>query len=174
MINPVATLGAPWLTVPTLWTGLKALLGSDMSLGRLRTFGEVCRLRSIGEAARRLNLTQPAIWLHISGLEATVGRRLFHSLPNGIEPTPTGHELTVDVGDRLDQAEAALAATSARSVELAGTLHVVGHPDFLAQVVAAEQVPLARLGVRVRLQTGSTSVVSQMLVDGFCDLGIAV
>ncbi|WP_414497796.1 helix-turn-helix domain-containing protein [Stenotrophomonas maltophilia] len=60
--------------------------GSDTSLGRLRTFVEVYRLRSIGEAGRRLSLTQPAIWPHISGLEATVGRRLFHRLPSGIEP----------------------------------------------------------------------------------------
>jgi len=57
---------------------------------------------------------------------------------------------------------------------VAGAPHIVGHTDFLAEVVAAELVPLVKVGMRVRLQTGSTSVVSQMLLDGSCDLGTTV
>ncbi len=145
-----------------------------MSLSRLRTFIEVYRQRSISGAARRLNLTQPAVSQHIAGLEASLGRTLFHRLPSGVEPTPAADELAADVGDKLDQAEAALAAARTRSDEVAGALHIVGHADFLAEVVAAELVPLIKVGMRVRLQTGSTSVVCQMLLDGSCDLGITV
>jgi len=145
-----------------------------MSLPRLRTFIEVYRQRSISGAARRLNLTQPAVSQHIAGLEASIGRLLFHRLPSGVEPTPAADELAADLGDRLEQAEAALAAARNRSEDVAGALHIVGHADFLAEVVAAELVPLVKVGMRVRLQTGSTSVVSQMLVDGLCDLGITV
>jgi DNA-binding transcriptional LysR family regulator len=145
-----------------------------MSLSRLRTFIEVYRQRSITGAARRLNLTQPAVSQHIAGLEASIGRPLFHRLPSGVEPTSAADELAADVGDRLDQAEAALAAARTRSVEVAGALHIVGHADFLAEVVAAELVPLVKMGIRVRLQTGSTAVVTQMLIEGLCDLGITV
>ena len=145
-----------------------------MSLSRLRTFIEVYRQRSISGAARRLNLTQPAVSQHIAGLEASIGRTLFHRLPSGVDPTPAADELAADVGDKLDQAEAALSAARTRSDEVAGALHIVGHADFLAEVVAAELVPLIKVGMRVRLQTGSTSVVSQMLLDGSCDLGITV
>jgi len=54
---------------------------------------------------------------------------------------------------------------------VAGALYVVGYAEFSAEVVAAKLVPLVKIGMRVRLQT-STSVVSQMLLNGACDLGI--
>lgn len=144
-----------------------------MSLQRLRTFIEVYRQRSITAAARSLNLTQPAISQHIAGLEASLGRRLFVRERQGVRPTAAAEELAADVGDRLDVAEAALAAARARSVELTGALQVVGHVDFLAEVVAAELVPLLKVGVRVRLQTGGRGRIEQMLIDGDADLGLS-
>jgi DNA-binding transcriptional LysR family regulator len=144
-----------------------------MSLSRLRTFVEVYRQRSISAAARSLNLTQPAVSQHIAGLEASIGRRLFVRDSQGVSPTAVADELVADVGDRLDAAEAALASARARSVELAGALQVVGHVDFLAEVVAAQLVPLLEVGVRVRLQAGDRESIQQMLIDGDCDLGIS-
>lgn len=144
-----------------------------MSLSRLRTFVEVYRQRSITAAARSLNLTQPAVSQHIAGLEASIGRRLFLRESQGVSPTAAADELAADVGDRLDAAEAALASARARSVELAGALQVVGHVDFLAEVVSAQLVPLLEVGVRVRLQAGDRDLIQQMLVDGDCDLGIS-
>jgi len=143
-----------------------------MSLSRLRTFIEVYRQKSISAAARSLNLTQPAVSQHIAGLEATIGRRLFVRESQGVSPTAAADELAVDVGDKLDSAEAALASARARSVEVAGALQIVGHVDFLAEVVAAELVPLLEVGVRVRLQSGDRDLIHQMLIDGDSDLGI--
>ncbi|MFZ4286063.1 LysR family transcriptional regulator [Variovorax sp. HJSM1_2] len=143
-----------------------------MSLSRLRTFIEVYRQKSISAAARSLNLTQPAVSQHIAGLEATIGRRLFVRESQGVSPTAAADELAADVGDKLDSAEAALASARARSVEVAGALQIVGHVDFLAEVVAAELVPLLEVGVRVRLQSGDRDLIHQMLIDGDSDLGI--
>ncbi len=144
-----------------------------MSLLRLRTFIEVYRQRSITGAARNLHLTQPAVSQHIAGLETSLGRRLFVRERQGVRPTAAADELAADVGDRLDVAESALASARARSVELTGALQIVGHVDFLAEVVAAELVPLLQVGVRVRLQAGDRERIQQMLTDGDCDLGIS-
>ncbi|WP_348751969.1 LysR family transcriptional regulator [uncultured Aquincola sp.] len=144
-----------------------------MSLTRLRTFVEVYRQGSITAAALRLSLTQPAVSQHIAGLESALGRRLFVRERHGVRPTAAADELAADVGDRLDAAESALASAKARSVELAGALQVVGHADFLAEVVAAELAPLLQRGVRVRLQAGDRDRIQQLLVDGDCELGLS-
>ena len=144
-----------------------------MSLTRLRTFVEVYRQKSISAAARSLNLTQPAVSQHVAGLESTIGRRLFVRDSQGVRPTAAADELAADIGDKLDQAEAALATTRARSAELVGALQVVGHIDFLAEVVAPRLLPLLEVGVRIRLQSGNRHQIQKMLIDGDCDLGIS-
>lgn len=143
-----------------------------MSLVRLRTFVEVYRQRSITGAARTLNLTQPAVSQHISSLESALGRPLFERQARGVEPTLVAMELAADIGDKLDSAEAALASARARSVELAGALQIVGHADFLAEVVTAQIRPLLEEGIRIRMQSGDHEVICRMLLEGNCDLGV--
>ncbi|SLM62308.1 MULTISPECIES: LysR family transcriptional regulator [Dickeya] len=144
-----------------------------MSIARLRTFIEVYRQRSISGAARTLNLTQPAVSQHIAGLEMSIGRPLFERQTRGVTPTSVADELAADIGDRLDEAENALASAKARSLELAGALQIIGHADFLAEVVAKQLLPLLEVGVRVRMQTGDYDAIAQGLIEGYCDLGIS-
>lgn len=144
-----------------------------MSLQRLRTFIEVYRQKSLSGAARNLNLTQPAVSQHLSSLEASIGRRLFTRDSQGVEPTASADELAADIGDKLDQAEMALASARARSNEIAGALQIVGHADFLAEVVMRCLPPLVDQGVRIRLQAGDSETIQQRLLDGDCDLGIS-
>jgi DNA-binding transcriptional LysR family regulator len=143
-----------------------------MSLIRLRTFIEVYRQRSISGAARNLNLTQPAVSQHIAGLEVAIGRPLFERQVRGVKPTTAADDLAADIGDKLDSVEAALSSARARSVELVGALQIIGHADFLAEVVSPHLLPLLEVGIRVRLQTGDSDFVSQMVIEGRCDLGV--
>ena len=143
-----------------------------MSLSRLRTFIEVYRQRSITGAARTLNLTQPAVSQHIAGLESVVGKTLFERHNNGVIPTSAADELAADVGSKLDDAESALASAKARSQGIAGTLQVIAHADFMAEKLPDGLVPLLKAGVRVRMHAGDGPLVTQMLLDGGCDLGI--
>ena len=87
-------------------------------LGRLRTFVEVYRQRSISGAARALDLTQPAVSQHIASLEGAIGRQLFERHAQGVTPTAAADELAADIGDRLDLAEAALAETGAARFQI--------------------------------------------------------
>ena len=142
-------------------------------LNRLRTFVEVYRQRSISGAARALSLTQPAVSQHIASLEAAIGHQLFERRAHGVEPTAAADELAIDIGDRLDLAEAALSSARARSAEMAGTVRIAGHADFLSEVVAPLLVPLLETGMRVRLHTADREGVISALVDGHCDLGLS-
>jgi DNA-binding transcriptional LysR family regulator len=49
----------------------------DMDFEQLRTFLQVCRLKSFSRAAEKLGMTQPAISAQIRSLEKEVGARLF-------------------------------------------------------------------------------------------------
>jgi len=142
-------------------------------LSRLRTFVEVYRQRSISGAARSLELTQPAVSQHIASLESAIGRTLFERHPHGVNPTAAADELAAEIGDRLDLAEAALAGARARSADLAGTVRIIGHADFLSEVVAPQLVPLLQDGVRVRMEPADREGVIAALTEGHCDLGIS-
>lgn len=144
-----------------------------MSLIRLRTFVEVYRQRSITAAARALNLTQPAVSQHIAGLESAVGKALFERQTHGVQPTAAADELAADIGNKLDAAEAALASARARSSGIAGTLQIIGHADFMAEKLPEGLMPLLEANIRVRMHTGDGPLVTQMLLEGHCELGIS-
>ena len=144
-----------------------------MSLVRLRTFIEVYRQHSISSASRMLNLTQPAVSQHIAGLEVAVGRPLFERSATGVIPTSAADQLAVDIGDKLDLAEAALASARGRSMDVAGVLQFVGHADFISEVLSEQILPLLKAGIRVRMHTGDGPFVNNMLIEGHCDLGIS-
>jgi DNA-binding transcriptional LysR family regulator len=139
----------------------------------MRTFIEVYRQRSISSAARSLNLTQPAVSQHIAGLEVAIGRPLFERSPTGVKPTAIANELAIDIGDKLDAAEAALSSARARSMDISGVLQIVGHADFMAEVLSEQLLPLFQSGLKVRMHTGDGDLVTSMLLEGHCDLGVS-
>lgn len=144
-----------------------------MSLPRMRTFIEVYRQGSISGAARTLNLTQPAVSQHISGLEVVIGRALFERSSGGVKPTVAADQLAFDIGDKLDAAEAALSSARARSMDVSGVLQIVGHADFMAEVLSEKLLPLFQSGMKIRMHTGNGEWVTNMLLEGHCDLGIS-
>ncbi len=144
-----------------------------MSLSRMRTFIEVYRQGSISRAARTLNLTQPAVSQHISGLEVAIGRPLFERSSGGVKPTAAADQLAFDIGDKLDAAEAALSSARARSMDVSGVLQIVGHADFMAEVLSEQLLPLFQSGMKIRMHTGNGEWVTNMLLEGHCDLGIS-
>ncbi|WP_066726249.1 LysR family transcriptional regulator [Sphingomonas pituitosa] len=144
-----------------------------MSLPRLRTFVEVYRQRSMSGAARTLGMTQPAVSQHIAGLEIAIGRPLFERQVRGVVPTAAADDLAADIGDSLDEAEQALSAARARSSDIEGAVQIIGHADFLSEVLSTRLRPLLDTGVRVRLHAAHRDLIVQMLIEGHCDLGIS-
>lgn len=80
---------------------------SGMSIRQIR---HACILAEEGNfisAARRLNLTQPALSRSIQSLEASLGLRLFDRLPGGVRPTVEGRRI-LEHGKELLRLEAGL------------------------------------------------------------------
>ena len=77
---------------------------------QLRTFVDVVDLGSFTAAARRLNLSQPAVSLQIRELEARCGVQLLDRVGKKPFPTPAGRQLLVHAQRILNENEDALAA----------------------------------------------------------------
>ena len=77
---------------------------------QLRTFLEVVELGSFTAAAKRLNLSQPAVSLQIRELEARCGVQLLERLGKKPFPTVAGRQLLVHAQRILDESEHALAS----------------------------------------------------------------
>jgi DNA-binding transcriptional LysR family regulator len=56
---------------------------------------------------------------------------------------------------------------------LAGAIRIIGHADFIAEVVTMHLPALVDAGIRVRLQPAHRDLVQQMLIEGHFDLGIS-
>lgn len=144
-----------------------------MSLLHLRSFVEVYRQRSFSAAARSLRLTQPAVSQHVAALESAIGHALFERQAKGVVPTPSADELAAGLGDRLERAEAAFAQIRARSADLTGMVRIMGHGDFIAEVVMPRLLPLLAQGMRLRLISGDREDIRSALADGDCDLALS-
>jgi DNA-binding transcriptional LysR family regulator len=65
----------------------------SLNLDQLRTFVEVAALGNFSAAGRRLNLTQPAVSLHVRELEQRLGVRLIERSGRQARATAPGREL---------------------------------------------------------------------------------
>jgi DNA-binding transcriptional LysR family regulator len=64
-----------------------ARIGQRLRFRDLQVFLAVVECGSMGKAATQLGITQPAVSELISGLEESIGVRLFDRSPRGVEPT---------------------------------------------------------------------------------------
>src|SRR5271156_3287407 len=72
----------------------------SLNLDQLRTLLEVVALGNFSAAGRRLNLTQPAVSLHIRELEQRFGVRLIERMGRQAHATAPGREL-LEHADRI-------------------------------------------------------------------------
>src|SRR3954464_9013606 len=81
-------------------------VGQRLKLRDLNILLAVADAGSMAKAAKRIAISQPAVWRAIADMEHTLGVPLFDRSPQGIEPTQYGHALLkrgVAVFDELDQ-----------------------------------------------------------------------
>jgi DNA-binding transcriptional LysR family regulator len=126
---------------------------------RLRHFLAVYELGSIGQAAEKLLLTQPALSKSIRQLEDELGVRLFDRTPMGVVPTVFGNALAMhakSIEAQIRNAEAQIANLKGKAQ---GHVTIGIGPSLSRNIMPAATTTLARR------QPGIALTVIEGLVD---------
>ncbi|MFJ3468482.1 LysR family transcriptional regulator [Pseudomonas sp. NPDC090201] len=145
-----------------------------LNLTHLHSFAMVIRHGSFSAAAERLNLTQPAVSLHIRQLEERLNLRLIERVAKRIKPTSAGSTLLTHIG-RIDAVvEDALLDLSSHAQGVAGQvaigtgatacIHLL--PPILQQL--RRQFP----ALDVRVSTGNTDGILRAVEENRLDLAL--
>ena len=143
-----------------------------MELRELRSFCMAARLRSMSQAAERLDVGQPTVTGHVRKLETELGLTLFDRLRRPIMLTLAGEKLAELAMPLVEGIDSLAALTS--TAEASGPVSIASTPDIiphtLLRVVSAylDLYPHAHLRVR----SGTRQAVLQMVRDGEVDMGI--
>ncbi len=144
----------------------------DLEVGELRAFCAAATLGSIAEAARAMNVSQPAMSKRLRALENVAGAALFERSSRGVTLTPAGVQL-YSAARRLlrsaDSVQALIKTAPASPVRIASspTIAELRLPQVLSELASSEH------GVTAELISANSELVRELVRDGRCDLGIA-
>ena len=131
-------------------------------IGDLLAFLAIARERSFTRAAGRLGVSQSALSHTLRRFEARIGVRLLARTTRSVSPTEAGERLLRNIGPRLDEVEAELAAVTALREKPAGTIRITTADH------AANTILLPRLG---RVLPDYPDVKIEIVVDyGLTDI----
>ena len=132
------------------------------NLNDLLSFLAVGRERSFTRAAAKLGVSQSALSHTIRELEERLGIRLLTRTTRSVAPTEAGERLLRNVGPRLDEIDAELAAVSELREKPAGTIRITAGEH------AADSILWPALA---RLLTNYPDVKVEIVVDyGLTDI----
>lgn len=141
---------------------------------RLRHFLAVYDLRSIGQAAEKLFITQPALSKSIRQLEEDLEVRLFDRTPLGVVPTVFGDALAQNA--RVIRSEMRHAETAIANLRGAVKGHVtVGVGPSVASSLmplAIENLRCGKPGIRLTVIEGLVDTILPALRRGELDLAV--
>src|SRR4051794_29639220 len=143
-------------------------------LGELEALIVALRAGSIGEAARRLGVSQPALSKRLRQLEAVCGTRLLERSPTGVVATPAGARLAtaaLRVVDEIALLDDVLAELRGQATPVRIASSPVIAESLLPELLAAARSDLS--GLPIELTAANSAVVRRLVETGAADLGIA-
>lgn len=144
----------------------------DLEVGELRAFCAAATLGSIAEAARAMNVSQPAMSKRLRALEHVAGAELFERSSRGVTLTQAGVQL-YSAARRLlrsaDSVQALIKTPPAMPVRIASspTIAELRLPQVLSELAGSER------GLTAELISANSELVRELVRDGRSDLGIA-
>jgi DNA-binding transcriptional LysR family regulator len=144
----------------------------DLEVGELRAFCAAATLGSIAEAARAMNVSQPAMSKRLRALEHVAGAELFERSSRGVTLTQAGVQL-YSAARRLlrsaDSVQALIKTPPAMPVRIASspTIAELRLPQVLSELAGGERKLTAEL------ISANSELVRELVRDGRSDLGIA-
>src|SRR5947209_18561768 len=140
------------------------------NLDDLLAFLAVGRERSFTKAAAKLGVSQSALSHTMRELEARLGVRLLTRTTRSVSPTEAGERLLRNVGPRVEEIDAELAALSELREKPAGTIRITA-TDYAADTILwpkltkfLRQYP--DIKVEVIIDYGLTDIVAQRFDAG--------
>jgi DNA-binding transcriptional LysR family regulator len=144
----------------------------DLEVGELRAFCAAATLGSIAEAARAMNVSQPAMSKRLRSLEHVAGAELFERSSRGVTLTQAGVQL-YSAARRLlrsaDSVQALIKTPPTMPVRIASspTIAELRLPQVLSELAGGER------RLTAELISANSELVRELVRDGRSDLGIA-
>lgn len=172
-VGPAVTLPVP---APVRRRRPMAASGGGLTLRYLRALTTVAAAHSIGRAAERLGISQPALSRQLRELEHGIGATLLERSARGVTLTPAGITLATDAPGLLAGAEHLLREVSRakRSVEgrcVVGTVATAASAALLARVT--ERCVTQHPDLQLVVQEMTTPEQRTALAAADIDLGLA-
>jgi len=139
----------------------------------LRTFCVAAETGSLGRAAIRLHVSQPALSKRLASLERVAGTQLLARSSTGVTLTPAGRRLYEHARRLLEQADAIDMVLEGINRDAGPIRLAASHSAAEAFVAVALSEHVADAGPVVELLTANSHVVRLMVADGTADLGVA-
>ena len=144
------------------------------NLDQLRSFAVLAATGSFSAAARRLNLTQPAVSLQIRELERRFGLRLIERVGRRARPTLAGEQLLRHV-NRIEAAvsEASAAIAPFKDDAVSRVVIGTGATACIYLLPAVLQNLRRRFpGMQILVRTGNSAEMLRMLEDNAIDIAL--
>jgi DNA-binding transcriptional LysR family regulator len=144
----------------------------SVDVTELRGLCAAAELGSVGRAALRLGMSQPALSKRLQALEQLAGVELLTRSPRGVELTPAGRRLYEEARRMIQHAEAVEAVLLNLQQAVSPVRLTASHSATEAFV--ADMLSASREGAApIELVTANSQVVRGLVADGRADLGVA-
>jgi DNA-binding transcriptional LysR family regulator len=137
----------------------------------LRSFCAAADLGSIGRAAIRLSVSQPALTKRLQSLEALAGVALLERSPRGVTLTPAGRRLYTEARRLLEQAEVVEGLMSGLA-RRPGPLRIAASHSA-GEAIVTDALASDHGEEPIELLTANSHVVRSLVAEGRVELGIA-
>jgi DNA-binding transcriptional LysR family regulator len=136
----------------------------------LRSFCAAADLGSIGRAAIRLNVSQPALTKRLQALEQLAGVSLLERSPRGVTLTPAGRRVYTEARRLIEQAEI-VEGLMAGLGHATGPLRVAASHSA-SEAIVADAIAAHEGGRTIELLTANSHIVRGLVGEGRVELGI--
>jgi DNA-binding transcriptional LysR family regulator len=140
------------------------------NINDLIVFLAVARERNFTRAAAQLGVSQSALSHTIRGLEERLGLRLLTRTTRSVAPTQAGERLLRNIGPRLEEIEAELAAVTELREKPAGTIRITATENATETILLPQLAPLLReypdINVEIIIDYGLADIVAQRFDAG--------
>jgi DNA-binding transcriptional LysR family regulator len=145
----------------------------NLNLDQLQALVQVVELGNFSAAARKLNLSQPAVSIQIRELELRLGVSLVRRVGKHAFATAAGRELIVHARDIFDTTDRALAAVRRHEEGSGRYVHIGAGQAALSYLLLPilRRLRVEHPAIQLAVTTGKTHDITERMLRNTIDLG---